>query len=58
MMLFWKIRYLDRAEKQFKDRYLYLHTKTLDPVARATIELVAERLPSSFLTEATTRTVK
>ncbi|OAI52552.1 hypothetical protein AYO44_16565 [Planctomycetaceae bacterium SCGC AG-212-F19] len=42
MMLFWKIRYLDRSDKQFKDRYLYLHTKTLNPVIRAAVELVAE----------------
>ncbi len=46
MMLFWKIRYLDRADRQFKDRYLYLDTKTLDPVARATVELVAENKSS------------
>jgi hypothetical protein len=46
MMLFWKIRYLDRADKQFKDRHLYLHTKTLDPVTRATVELVAENRSS------------
>ena len=42
MMLFWKIRYLDRTDKQFKDRYLYLHTKTLEAVSRATVEFVAE----------------
>lgn len=41
-MLLWKIRYLDRTDKQFKDRYLYLDTRTLDPVARAAVELVAE----------------
>lgn len=46
MMLLWKIRYLDRTDKQFKDRYLYLHTKTLDPVARAAVELVAENRSS------------
>jgi hypothetical protein len=42
MMLFWKIRYLDRADKQFKDRCLYLHTKMLDPVTRAAAELIIE----------------
>lgn len=42
MMLFWKIRYLDRADKQFKDRCLYLNTKTLDPVTQAAVELVVE----------------
>lgn len=41
-MLFWKIRYLDRADKQFKDRHLYLNTKSLDPTTRAAVELVAE----------------
>ncbi len=42
MMLSWKIRYLDRADKQFKDRDLFLDTKTLDPVTRAAVELVVE----------------
>ena len=42
MMLFWKIRYLDRTDKQFKDRHLYLRTETLEPVTRAAIELVTE----------------
>lgn len=42
MMLFWKIRYLDRADKQFKDRCLYLNTKTLEPIARAAVELVVQ----------------
>ena len=46
MMLFWKIRYLDRADKQFKDRYLYLNTKSLDPTTRAAVELVAENKSS------------
>jgi hypothetical protein len=46
MMLFWKIRYLDRADKVFKDRYLYLHTRTLDPVTCAAVELVAENRSS------------
>jgi Protein of unknown function (DUF2934) len=40
MMLFWKIRYLDRADKQFKDRHLWLDTETLDPVTRAALEIV------------------
>ena len=42
MMLFLKIRYLDRTDKHFKDRCLYLDTETLDPVTRAAVELVAE----------------
>src|SRR5262249_22335731 len=46
MMLFWKIRYLDRTDKQFKDRCLYLHTKTLDPVTRAAVELIVENKSS------------
>src|SRR4051794_29697620 len=46
MMLFWKIRYLDRADKQFKDRCLYLHTKALDPLTRAAVELIVENKSS------------
>jgi hypothetical protein len=42
MMLFWKIRYLDRTDNQFKDRYLYLRTETLDPVTRAAVEFISE----------------
>lgn len=42
MLLFWKIRYLDRTDKQFKDRYRYLKTESLDPAIRAAVELVAE----------------
>jgi len=42
MKLFWKIRYLDRADKQFKDRCLYLNTKRLEPVERAAVELVVQ----------------
>ncbi len=42
MILYWKIRYLDRADRQFKDRNLYLNTRTLDPVTRAAVELVME----------------
>lgn len=43
MVIFWKIRYLDRTDRQFKDRNLYLNTMSLDPITRATIELVTER---------------
>jgi hypothetical protein len=46
MKVFWKIRYLDRANKQFKDRFLRLHTKTLDPVTRAAVELTVENKSS------------
>ncbi|HEY2881292.1 MAG TPA: hypothetical protein VGJ15_02635, partial [Pirellulales bacterium] len=46
MMLFWKIRYLDRSDKQFKDHYLYLNTKTLDPVTKAAVEFCAENRSS------------
>jgi len=42
MMLFWKIRYLDRTDKEFKERYLRLNTRTLDPTTRAAVELVVE----------------
>ncbi|HEY7426546.1 MAG TPA: hypothetical protein VH682_20090 [Gemmataceae bacterium] len=46
MMLFWKIRYLDCADRQFKDRCLYLNTKSLDPVTHVAVELVAENKSS------------
>ncbi|MDB5308413.1 MAG: hypothetical protein JWO38_2615 [Gemmataceae bacterium] len=42
MMLLWKIHYLDRSDRQFKDRCLSLTTKTLDPLTRAKIELIAK----------------
>jgi hypothetical protein len=43
MMLFWKVRYLDRTDKQFKDRFLHLRTDTLDDaVTRAAVELIAD----------------
>lgn len=48
MILFWKIRFLDRADKGFKDRSLFLNSETLDPVTRAALELVVEgRHPGS-----------
>jgi hypothetical protein len=42
MMLIWPIRYLDRNDKIFKDRRLFLDTESLDPVTRAAVELVTE----------------
>ena len=42
MLLFWRIRYLDTREKQFKDRDLWLGTDTLDPVTRAAVEAMVE----------------
>ena len=42
MLLLWSIRYLDRTDMQFKDRHLYLDTKTLSRASRAAVELVAE----------------
>ena len=48
MMLFWKIRYLDRNDRKFKDRHLSLLTETLEVVMRAAVEFVAEnRSPRS-----------
>lgn len=38
MLLFWRIRYLDTRDKQFKDRDLWLDTDTLDPVTKAAVE--------------------
>ena len=42
MLILWRIRYLDRGEKTFKNRDLYLNTAILPPVRRAAIELLAE----------------
>ena len=39
MLLFWRIRYLDTRDKQFKDRDLWLETNELELPARATVEL-------------------
>ena len=39
MLLFWRIRYLDTSDKQFKDRDLWLDTDELDPVTKAAVEL-------------------
>jgi hypothetical protein len=38
MYLFWRIRYLDNRDNQFKDRDLWLNTDTLDPVTKAAVE--------------------
>lgn len=38
MRLFWRIRYLDSRDKEFKDRDLWLDTETLDPIIRAAVE--------------------
>lgn len=42
MLIFWRIRYLDRIDKKFKDRDLFLDTATLSPAKRAAVELLAE----------------
>lgn len=42
MILFWKVRYLDRADRKFKDRNLYLDTASLDPLTNASVELCYE----------------
>lgn len=42
MILFWRIRYHDSADKQFKDRDLWLDTASLDPTLRAKVELCNE----------------
>jgi hypothetical protein len=38
MLLFWRIRYLDSRDKQFKDRDLWLNTDSLDLVTKAAVE--------------------
>ena len=40
MLLFWRIKYLDSRDRQFKDRDLTLDTTTLDAVDRAAIEAI------------------
>lgn len=42
MLIFWRIRYFDRTDMQFKDRDLFLDTATLPPAKRAAIELLSE----------------
>lgn len=42
MIVFWRIRYLDRSDKKFKDRDLLLDTDALHPAAKAAIELLME----------------
>lgn len=38
MLLFWKIRYFDTKDKQFKDRNLWLDTDVLDSVTKSAVE--------------------
>jgi hypothetical protein len=47
MLLFWRIRYLDSRDRQFKDRDLWLDTDTLDPVTKAAVEATYEMTDSS-----------
>ena len=42
MLLFWRIRYLDTRDKQFKDRDLWLDTCTLDNITKTAVELAYE----------------
>jgi hypothetical protein len=42
MVLFWKIRYLDTRDREFKDRNLWLDTDTLDPLTKAAVEATNE----------------
>jgi len=42
MIVFWRVRYLDRNDKEFKDRDLFLDTTTLDPAQKAAVELAIE----------------
>lgn len=42
MLLFWRIRYLDRNDKSFKDRDLFLDTGTLSTAERSAVEIVVE----------------
>jgi len=42
MFLFWKIRYLDSRDREYKDRDLFLDTDTLDSSTKAAVEAVYE----------------
>jgi len=42
MIVFWRIRYLDRSEKKFENRDLLLDTDALQLAAKAAIELLIE----------------
>ncbi len=42
MLIFWGIRFLDRTDKRFKDRDMYLDTATLPPALQAAVELLAD----------------
>jgi len=42
MLLFWRIRYLDTHDREFKDRDLWLETDDLDAATRVTVELCHE----------------
>lgn len=42
MLLSWHIRYIDRQDREFKDRDLLLDTSSLDSVTKAAVELAYE----------------
>lgn len=42
MLLFWRIRYFDRRDMEFKNRDLYLDTSTLKPKERIAVEAIRE----------------
>jgi hypothetical protein len=42
MMIFWKVRCVNRTTKEFGDRYLYVDTETLDLATKAAIEFLAD----------------
>src|SRR5688572_26024005 len=42
MILFWRIRYLDTHDQEFKDRDLWLDTDDLDSLTRAAVEATKE----------------
>jgi hypothetical protein len=39
MLLFWKVRFLNGRDREFKDRDLVLDTDTLDGVTKSAVEL-------------------
>ena len=44
MLLFWKIHYLDRSDRQFKDRDFFLNTAALPPAQGLAVEMLMESM--------------
>jgi hypothetical protein len=47
MLLFWRIRYLDEKDGDWKNRDLWLDTNSIDPVSKAALEMIVALKSSS-----------